>query len=115
MTVKCAALTYAYLVLQKSTDQDLINTMKALKLFDRIVDGLRRFVLAALLIAIISLCTTNIILRYLNNANSTLRPFPWVDAQRLPGGCDGRAGAFRRAWRHGDFREFNASWVRRHR
>ena len=34
MTVKCAALTYAYLVLQKSTDQDLINTMKALKLYN---------------------------------------------------------------------------------
>ena len=53
--------------------------MKVLRIFDRIVDSARRFLLCALLIAIISLCTTNIVLRYLIKGVSTLRPFPWVD------------------------------------
>ena len=53
--------------------------MKALRIFDRIVDGARRAALCALLITIISLCTTNIVLRYLIKGISTLRPFPWVD------------------------------------
>ena len=53
--------------------------MKALEAFDRIVNGIRRFVLAAILIAVIALCTTNIVLRYLIKGVATLRPFPWVD------------------------------------
>ena len=53
--------------------------MKALMTFDRIVDGLRRFMLCALLIAIVVMCTTNIVLRYLIRGVATLRPFPWVD------------------------------------
>ena len=53
--------------------------MKALKRFDRVVNTIRVVALVAILIAVIGMCTMNIVLRYLIKGAAAFRPFPWVD------------------------------------
>ena len=53
--------------------------MKTLEKIDRVLNTIRVVALVVILVAVIGMCTMNIVLRYLIKGVATLRPFPWVD------------------------------------
>lgn len=56
-----------------------MKNLEPLRKVDRVLNGIRAFVLVAIMSACILICTTNIILRYVVRGIPTLRPFPWVN------------------------------------
>ena len=53
--------------------------MNTLRKVDKVLNGIRAFVLVALLVSMMGMCTMNVVLRYLIKGVSFLRPFSWVN------------------------------------
>ena len=53
--------------------------MNTLRKVDRVLNTTRVVLLVAIMIFTISICTMNIVLRYLIKGVAALRPYPWVD------------------------------------
>ena len=58
---------------------DWIENMNVLRKIDRILSIIRKVVLVGILISTVSMCTVNIILRYIVRSEVAFRPFPWVN------------------------------------
>lgn len=55
------------------------NKMNTLRKIDRILSLIRNIVIIGILICAVTMCTVNIVLRYIVRSDVSFRPFPWVN------------------------------------
>jgi len=56
-----------------------VKNLETLRKVDNVLNKIRTIGLVVIMVACISMCTMNIILRYIVRGIPTLRPFPWVN------------------------------------
>ena len=56
-----------------------MKNLETLRKVDNVLNKIRIIGLVVIMIACISMCTVNIVLRYVVRGIPTLRPFPWVN------------------------------------